>query len=73
MSNIRNTVRKALRIQESVATTIYHDFYGNRTGVNNRIPVCPQCNLPVKESFYGHYKTEGRTCKCNPLLNEPTR
>ncbi len=38
---------------ESVATTYYHEFYGNKTGINNRIPICPDCSLPVNETF-GH-------------------
>ena len=36
---------------ESVATTYYYEFYGNKTGINNRIPICPDCSLPVNETF----------------------
>ena len=39
------------KYHESVATTYYYEFYGNRTGINNRIPICPDCSLPVNETF----------------------
>jgi hypothetical protein len=50
---------------ESVMTTIHHDFYGSRTGINNRIPMCPICNLPVRSSFYDNNHAAGyQTCQC---------
>lgn len=57
------------RASESVMTTIYHDFYGNRTGINNRIPICPVCGLPVNDDFYGNRGTDaslrdGKRCTC---------
>lgn len=39
--------RSPQRVLESVMTTIHHDFYGNRAGINNRIPVCPSCGMTV--------------------------
>lgn len=44
--SIRDNLRRAVKVQESVATTIYYDFYGSRTGIHNRIPICPTCELP---------------------------
>lgn len=45
--------QNVMRVLESVMTTIHHDFYGNLAGLKagtiNRIPVCPECNFPVKE------------------------
>lgn len=40
--------RNPVRVLESVMTTIHHDFYGNRAGINNRIPVCPSCGMHVE-------------------------
>jgi len=81
--SMTESIRKSLRLQEddkmvvmahlpgtkqeSVATTIYHDFYGSRTGINNRIPICPFCLKPRSGGIYDNELalTNG-TCKCDP-------
>lgn len=70
--SLRDSIRRSLRIQESlretprtesVMTTYYHDFYGTRTGIHNRIPICPNCYLPVVE---GEQPGVGpKRCECN--------